>query len=108
MIEVKNVNKNFGQQRVLKDISAVFEAGKTNLIIGISGSGKTVLMKCMVGLLIPDAGEILYHDKNFYSMEKTERKKIQREIGMLFQGAALFDSMTVEENVMLPLNMFSD
>ncbi|MBC8048342.1 MAG: ATP-binding cassette domain-containing protein [Fimbriimonadaceae bacterium] len=107
-MEVKNVSKNFGQQKVLKDISAVFEAGKTNLIIGISGSGKTVLMKCMVGLLIPEAGEILYHDKNFYSLDKTERKKIQREIGMLFQGAALFDSMTVEENVMLPLNMFSN
>lgn len=108
MIEVKNVSKSFGEQQVLKNISAVFEAGKTNLIIGISGSGKTVLMKCMVGLLQPDAGEILYHDNNFYSLDKQEVKKIQREIGMLFQGSALFDSMTVEENVMLPLNMFSN
>jgi phospholipid/cholesterol/gamma-HCH transport system ATP-binding protein len=107
MIEVRNVSKNFGEQKVLKNISATFEAGKTNLIIGISGSGKTVLMKCMVGLLKPDAGEILYHGKDFYTLDKQEVKKIQREIGMLFQGAALFDSMTVEENVMLPLNMFS-
>jgi phospholipid/cholesterol/gamma-HCH transport system ATP-binding protein len=107
MIEVRNVSKAFGQQHVLKNISATFEAGKTNLIIGISGSGKTVLMKCMVGLLQPDAGEILYHGKNFYALGKNDVKKIQREIGMLFQGSALFDSMTVEENVMLPLNMFS-
>lgn len=108
MIELKNINKSFGTQQVLKNISATFEAGKTNLIIGISGSGKTVLMKCMVGLLRPDSGEILYNNKNFYTLNNDEKKKIQREIGMLFQGAALFDSMTVEENVMLPLNMFSN
>lgn len=107
MIEIKNIRKTFGKQEVLKGVSARFETGKTNLIIGISGSGKTVLMKCMVGLVKPESGEILYDGKNFIDIESQQRKNIQKEIGMLFQGSALFDSMTVEENVMLPLNMFS-
>ncbi|SFV31215.1 ABC transporter ATP-binding protein [Thermoflavifilum thermophilum] len=108
MIELKNVCKRFGDKEILKGISAIMEAGKANLIIGASGSGKTVLMKCMVGLLEVDAGEILYDGISFSSMSNAERKHIRKEIGMLFQGAALFDSMTVEQNVMFPLEMFSN
>lgn len=107
MIKVENLVKTFNGVMVLEDISVEFEKGKTNLIIGRSGSGKTVLMKCIVGLHEADRGSVLYADQNFVSMDFKERKNIRREIGMLFQGGALFDSLTVEENVMFPLNMFS-
>lgn len=107
MIEVKNICKSFNGKTVLKDINIVFEKGKTNLIIGESGSGKTVLMKTMVGLFTADSGEIIYEGKNFSHMNFDERKEIRKEIGMLFQGGALFDSLTVEENVMFPLSMFT-
>ncbi len=107
MIEVRNISKFFGKKQVLKDVSVTFEKGKTNLIIGQSGSGKTVLMKCIVGLKEVDSGQILYNDRVFSEMNLEERKFIRREIGMLFQGGALFDSMTVEENVMFPLTMFT-
>ncbi len=108
MIEVKNIKKHFGDKKVLKGISTVFESGKANLIIGTSGSGKTVFMKCLVGLLVPNEGNILYDGEDFLNLNKKERKNIRRKIGMLFQGSALFDSMTVEENVLFPLNMFTD
>ncbi|TAM95405.1 MAG: ATP-binding cassette domain-containing protein [Chitinophagaceae bacterium] len=108
MIELIGVYKGFEGKDVLQDISAVMEAGKTNLIIGTSGSGKTVLMKCMVGLFEIDKGEILYNKSDFFSMTDKEKKVIRQEIGMLFQGTALFDSMTVEQNVMFPLQMFSN
>src|SRR5438045_6863156 len=98
MIEIKNVSKGFGDKGILKDVSAVMESGKTNLIIGTSGSGKTVLQKCMVGLFEVDSGEILYDGKNFTKMPEEERKHLRQQIGMLFQGSALFDSMTVERN----------
>ena len=107
MIEIKNVSKSFGDKEILKDISAVMETGKTNLIIGTSGSGKTVLQKCMVGLFEVDRGEILYDGKNFTTMSEEERKELRQQIGMLFQGSALFDSMTVERNVKFPLDMFT-
>jgi phospholipid/cholesterol/gamma-HCH transport system ATP-binding protein len=107
MIKVENLVKIFNGAKVLEDISVDFEKGKTNLVIGRSGSGKTVLMKCIVGLLEADEGAVYYNDRNFVSMNFTERKQIRREIGMLFQGSALFDSLTVEENVMFPLNMFT-
>ena len=107
MIETRNISKIFGDRTVLKNVSLQFEKGKTNLIIGQSGSGKTVLMKCLVGLLEVDGGGIFYDNRNFSEMSMNERKTIRQEIGMLFQGGALFDSMTVEENVMFPLNMFS-
>ena len=107
MIEVKNLCKSFEDKDVLIDINATFENGKTNLIIGQSGSGKTVLMKCIVGLLTPDSGQLLYDDRNFLTLGKKERKLLRREMGMIFQSAALFDSMTVLDNVMFPLNMFS-
>ncbi|MCC7301487.1 MAG: ATP-binding cassette domain-containing protein [Bacteroidia bacterium] len=108
MIEVRNISRSFGDKQVVKDFSFTCDKGKTNLIIGESGSGKTVTMKCMVGLLEPDSGNVLYDGKNFTGMSLNERKMIRREIGMLFQGAALFDSMTVEENVMFPLQMFTE
>ena len=104
---MKNICKSFEGKDVLKDISATFEKGKTNLIIGQSGSGKTVLMKCIVGLLTPERGELLYDNRDFLTMSKAQRKALRREMGMIFQSAALFDSMTVLENVMFPLNMFS-
>ncbi len=107
MIEIKNLYKSFEGKDVLKDINATFENGKTNLIIGQSGSGKTVLMKCIVGLLVPDKGEVLYDNRNFLTMGKKERKMLRREMGIIFQSAALFDSLSVLENVMFPLNMFS-
>lgn len=107
MIEVQHIYKSFEQQKVLLDVSAVFEAGKTNLVIGISGSGKTVLMKIMAGLILPDSGKVFFAGRDLITSTREQQKEIRREIGMLFQGAALFDSMNVEENVMLPLNMFS-
>ena len=108
MIELVDVRKTFDDGKVvLKGISTVFKSGKTNLIIGQSGSGKTVLMKCIVGLFEPTAGKILYHDRNFVTMSKSERMMLRREMGMIFQSAALFDSLSVLENVMFPLDMFS-
>jgi phospholipid/cholesterol/gamma-HCH transport system ATP-binding protein len=107
MIEVKNINKSFEGKAVLKNISAVFDEGKINLIIGRSGSGKTVFMKILIGLLFPDSGEILYDRQNFITLSRKELKKVRTEMGMLFQGSALFDSMTVLENVMFPLTMFT-
>ena len=108
MIELKSISKSFEDKEVLKDISTVFEKGKTNLIIGQSGSGKTVLMKCIVGLLTPTSGQILYDDRNFIDMSKRKRTALRREMGMIFQSAALFDSMSVVDNVRFPLDMFSN
>ncbi|MEZ5146643.1 MAG: ATP-binding cassette domain-containing protein [Bacteroidales bacterium] len=108
MIEAHNISKSFGDHDVLKNISLKFVEGKTNLIIGKSGSGKTVLMKCLVGLHEVDQGSILFDERNFSGMTFSERKSIRKEIGMLFQGGALFDSMTVEENVMFPLTMYTN
>ncbi len=108
MIELRNVSKSFNDRMVLNDISVTFERGKTNLIIGKSGSGKTVLLKAIIGLHQIDSGEIIYGEKEFSRMPLKEKKVIRREIGMLFQGGALFDSATVEENVMFPLEMFTD
>jgi phospholipid/cholesterol/gamma-HCH transport system ATP-binding protein len=107
MIEVKNIRKSFGDKVVINNVSATMKAGQCNLIIGSSGSGKTVLMKCMVGLFKPDSGEVLYGGKNFTSMNAEEKTEIRKEIGMLFQGSALFDSQTVQQNVMFPLDMFT-
>jgi phospholipid/cholesterol/gamma-HCH transport system ATP-binding protein len=107
MIEVKNIHKGFDGKTVIDDVSAVMKAGQCNLIIGASGSGKTVLMKCMVGLFEPDSGEVLYGGQSFTQMNHAARTEIRKEIGMLFQGSALFDSLTVQENVMFPLNMFT-
>lgn len=107
MIEIKHINKSFNGTQVLHDISFKFYEGKTNLIIGQSGSGKSVLTKCIVGLHHPDTGHVLYHDRDFANMNNKERKSIRQEIGMLFQGSALFDSQTVVENVMFPLKMFT-
>jgi phospholipid/cholesterol/gamma-HCH transport system ATP-binding protein len=107
MIEALHITKYFGENKVLDDVSFLFELGKTNLIIGQSGSGKTVLMKCLVGLLEPDEGDVIYDGRNFCKMGGFERRKLRQEIGMLFQGGALFDSFTVEQNVMFPLNMFT-
>ena len=107
MIELKHLCKSFEDKDVLKDINAVFENGKTNLIIGQSGSGKTVLMKNIVGLLLPTSGQVLYDGRDFVAMSKREKVMIRREMGMIFQSAALFDSLNVLENVMFPLDMFS-
>jgi phospholipid/cholesterol/gamma-HCH transport system ATP-binding protein len=107
MIEIKNIYKSFEQKEVLKNISKVFNKGETNLIIGRSGSGKTVLLKSIVGLHEVDKGQILYDNRNFTSMNSVLRKKLRQEMGMVFQGGALFDSLTVEENVRFPLDMFS-
>lgn len=108
MIEIKNIRKIFGDRVILDDISAIMEAGKCNLIIGTSGSGKTVLTKCMVGLFRPEEGEIHYDKKDMLHMNNDERKLLRQQIGMLFQGTALFDSMTVEQNVLFPLDMFTN
>lgn len=108
MIEIKNLYKSFGDKEVLKDVSILFEKGKTNLVIGASGSGKSVLMKCLVGLIDIDKGSILYDNRDFANLDYENKKVVRREIGMLFQGAALFDSLSVEENVGFPLKMFSN
>lgn len=107
MIEVKNVKKRFGTKEVIKDVSFTMLPGNANLIIGSSGSGKTVMMKCMIGLFKPEEGQILYEGVDIVHMDSIEMKEIRMQIGMLFQGSALFDSMTVQENVMFPLNMFT-
>ena len=108
MIEVRNLTKSFDSRIVINDINTVFETGKTNLIIGRSGSGKTILLKNVIGLITPDAGEILFDGRNILSMSKKDILNLRREMGLLFQGSALFDSMTVLENVMFPLDMFSE
>ncbi|KYG76065.1 MULTISPECIES: ATP-binding cassette domain-containing protein [Roseivirga] len=107
MIEVKNLTKSFGDKTVLQDISGTFEQGKTNLIIGASGSGKSVMLKNIVGLFKPDSGEILYNGRNFVNADRDTKTDIRREIGMLFQGGALFDSMNVEQNVKFPLDVLT-
>lgn len=107
MIEIRNIVKQFGERVILNDVSAVMEPGKCNLIIGTSGSGKTVLTKCMVGLFKPDKGQILYNGDDMFAMDNDTRKQLRQQIGMLFQGTALFDSMTVEQNVLFPLDMFT-
>jgi len=108
MIDVRNISKSFKDHNVLKNVSVVFEKGKTNLIIGRSGSGKTVLLKSLVGLHEVDSGNIFFDGRDFSNMKQKERKKIRKEIGMVFQGSALFDSYNLEENVMYPLDMFTD
>lgn len=108
MIEIKDIHKSFGDNEVLKGISGKFEPGITNLIIGGSGSGKTTLLKCMIGLHSPEEGSVTYDGREFTQLNTEERIEIRKEIGMLFQGSALFDSMTVEENIMFPLNMFTE
>lgn len=108
MIEVKNINKSFDGNLVLKDISARFEDGKTNMIIGQSGSGKTVLLKCIIGLYRADSGRVEYDGRNLTQMRMSEVRNLRKEVGMLFQGSALFDSMTVLQNVLFPLEMFSE
>lgn len=108
MIELKSINKSFEGRTVLRNISSSFENGKTNLIIGRSGSGKTVLMSCIVGLIKPDKGQVIYDGEDFVLMTKKQKADLRRRMGMLFQRAALFDSMTVLENVMFPLDMFSN
>lgn len=108
MIDVKHVRKSFGEKVILQDISTTMQTGKCNLIIGTSGSGKTVLMKIMIGLFQPDSGEICYDGKDIVTMDAEERKQLRQQVGMLFQGSALFDSQTVEENVMFPLQMFTN
>ncbi len=108
MIELINVSKYFGERQVLKSINTCFEDGKVNLIIGRSGSGKTVMMKNLIGLLAPEEGEILYNGRNFNQFTDKEKESIRSEMGMVFQGSALFDSMTIEENVMFPLTMLTN
>ncbi|HIO72160.1 MAG TPA: ATP-binding cassette domain-containing protein [Flavobacteriales bacterium] len=108
MIEVNNINKTFGENHVLHDISTSFEKGKVNLVIGQSGSGKTVLAKCIVGLHEPDTGSVSYDGRNFIDLNRKSRTSIRKEIGMMFQGSALFDSMTVEDNIIFPLTMFTN
>ena len=107
MIKVENIKKSFGEEEILKGISTTFDKGKTNLIIGQSGSGKTVLLKCLIGLFEPNDGLIYFEDKVLKKMNDEDRRNLREDIGMLFQGGALFDSMTIEENVMFPLKMFS-
>lgn len=107
MIRAADIRKSFDETEVLKGISVTFEKGKTNLIIGRSGAGKTVLLKILVGLFEPTSGEVWYNDRNFSLLGKKERRAIRMEVGMLFQGSALFDSMTVEENIRFPLDMFT-
>ncbi len=108
MIEIQHINKSFGDRQILFDINAKFEKGKVNLIIGQSGQGKSVLTKCIVGLHEPDSGSVIFDERNFTNMDRTERKDLRKEIGMLFQASALFDSMNVEQNVMFPMTMFGN
>ena len=108
MIEVVGLNKSFGDKHVLKDISAVFETGKTSLIIGASGSGKSTLARCLVGLITPESGRMLYDGRDFLELSNKEKKELRTEIGFLFQGSALFDFMTVEENIRFPLDMLTN
>lgn len=108
MIEARHISKSFGGKSVLRDVSGVFEKGRPNLIIGASGTGKSVLLKCIVGLLKPDEGTVTYDGRNFFEGDRHVKTEIRREIGMLFQGGALFDSKTVEENVMFPLDILTD
>lgn len=107
MIEIQNISKSFGDKKVIHNISGVFEKGMTNLIIGASGTGKSVLLKCIVGLIHPDTGTVFYDGRNFTDADKEMKAEIRREIGMLFQGGALFDSKNVEQNVMFPLNILT-
>lgn len=107
MIEVDNIHKSFGEAHVLKGITTVFERGKTNLIIGQSGSGKTVFLKCLLGLFIPEEGSISYSGKKYAELSNDEKRDLRQDMGMVFQGSALFDSMTVEENVRFPMEMFT-
>lgn len=107
MIEIVNINKSFGEKQVLKNVSGVFKKGQTNLIIGASGTGKSVLLKNIVGLIKPDSGQILFDGRDFTNGDHDTQKEIRREIGMLFQGSALFDSMNVEANVLFPLHMLT-
>lgn len=107
MIKVEDIHKSFGDQSVLKGIDFVFEKGKTNLIIGRSGAGKTVLLKILVGLFQPTEGKVWYHEQDFFSLDKQELTELRKEVGMLFQGNALFDSMSVEENIRFPMDMFT-
>lgn len=108
MIKVEKINKSFADKHVLKDVSFSFEAGKTNLVIGASGSGKTTLIKCMVGLHTPDSGKIIFDGATFDDLDKKDKRELRQQIGMLFQGGALFDYLTVEQNIAFPLNMFTD
>lgn len=108
MIEIKNLNKAFGDRKVVNDVSFVFETGKTNLVIGESGSGKTTILKMMVGLHVPDSGDVEYDGRSFTHSSEKEKQEVRKEIGMLFQGGALFDSLTIEQNVAFPLDMFTD
>lgn len=108
MIEIKNIEKKFGDEYVLKDLSFLFKQGQTNLIIGESGSGKTTLLKILIGLYQSDSGRVLFNGINFNSISKKEQRKLRQQIGMLFQGGALYDYMNVEENIMFPLTMFTE
>ena len=108
MIKIENISKSFGDKTVLDNVSTVFEKGKTNLVIGQSGSGKTILMRICIGLLEPDNGEVWFNNRRFSNLDERKRTVIRKDMGVLFQGGALFDSMNVEENVMFPLNMFSE
>jgi len=107
MIKIQNITKSFGDKLVLNQVSGVFEKGKPNLIIGASGTGKSVLLKCIVGLVKPDRGEVFYDGRNFYNSDKASKIEVRREMGMLFQGGALFDSKTVEQNIMFPLEVLT-
>ena len=108
MIEAINIHKSFGDNEVLKGISASFEKGQTSMIIGSSGSGKTVFLKCLLGLFVPDEGDICYDDRYYKDMSLSDKRELRQEIGMVFQGGALFDSQTIEENIKFPLKMFTD
>src|SRR3954463_8549687 len=108
MIEIKNLRKSFGDKTILNDVNLVMETGKCNLIIGSSGSGKTVLLKCIIGLFTPDEGKVVFDGKTMTDVSVDEKKELRQQIGMLFQGSALFDSMTVEKNIRFPLDMFTN